>query len=163
MAGVRLDGDFRRLTRALRNLSEVEFKQANKTIGQALRESTMERFKTSKSPEGTSWQPKKVSDGKKILLKTARLRNSIKSKASDKGVAIGTNTIYAARHQFGDKKKVTIKAKTNKGLRFLTANGWRRKKVVKVKMPARPFLGINEEDIQEIKGILNDIIEEATQ
>ena len=68
MAGVRLDGDFRRLTRALRNLSEVEFKQANKTIGQALRESTMERFKTSKSPEGTSWQPKKVSDGKKILL-----------------------------------------------------------------------------------------------
>lgn len=163
MAGVRLDGDFRRLTRALRNLSEVEFKAANKTIGQALRSSTLERFRTSKAPNGATWIPKKVPDGKKTLLKTARLRNSIKSQASNKGVAVGTNTIYAARHQFGDKSPVRIRAKTNKGLRFLTTSGWRCKKVVKVQMPARPFLGIDEEDIAEMKSILNEILEEATE
>lgn len=154
-----LDGDFRRLTRALRNLGEAEFKKANKISGQILRDSAVERFRESKDPDGNTWKPLKSRNGK-ILVDSARLRNSIKYKASNNGVEVGTNTIYAATHQFGEKGR-TIRAKNNRCLRFNINSQWYSKKVVKIKIPARPFLGINNDDIDEIKDALRQIVEEA--
>lgn len=172
MAGVRLDGDIRRLKNTLRNMGELQFKKANATIGQVLRSSTLERFAQGKDPEGRAWaQSNKYtvsSNGsirkskKKTLIDKGRLRNSIKSKVTDKGVALGTNTIYAATHQFGEEGR-TIRAKGSKGLSFITPSGWTRKKVVKVTIPARPFLGINAEDMAEIKATMNDVIEGAIE
>lgn len=171
MVGIRMEGDVRRLTRTLRNMGEIHFKTANKIIGEALRTSTVQRFKESKDPEGRSWEPStrlyrgkngKIKQAKhKTLVDKGLLRNSIKSNPSAKGVAIGTNSIYAATHQLGDTR--TIKAKNATGLKFLTLSGMRSKKVVRVTIPARPFLGVSDEDMQEIKGILQDTIEELIE
>jgi len=170
MAGVRLDGDIRRLKNALINMGELQFKQSNAAIGEVLRSSTLQRFQDGKDPEGKAWTPSNrftiSSNGsirkskKKTLVDTARLKNSIKSKVTNKGVAVGTNTIYAATHQLGDEGR-TIRAKGSKGLSFVTPGGWTRKKVVKITIPARPFLGINDEDMIEIKATMNDVIEGA--
>jgi phage virion morphogenesis protein len=67
--------------------------------------------------------------GGKVLIDTARLMNSVTSRARNDRVEIGTNVIYAAIHQLGGKagrgRKVTI--------------------------PARPFLAVQDEDWTEIK------------
>jgi phage virion morphogenesis protein len=172
MAGVRLGGDIRRLKNTIRNMGELQFKKANAAIGEALRTSTLQRFKDSKDPEGKTWESSKGfilskngsirKSDKKTLVCTGRLKNSIKSKATKDGVAIGTNIIYAATHQFGTENRI-IRAKSQGGLRFITEGGYRNKKVVKVTIPARPFLGINEEDMREIKATMTDVIEGAIE
>lgn len=163
MAGVKITGDIERLKKALKELGIIEFKKANKAIGEILKESTVERFSTKKAPDEKKWQQSKssIAKGKTTLLDSAILRNSIKYRANAKGVVIGTNTIYAATHQLGDTR--TIKAKTRKGLRFNIAGQWFNKKVVKITIPARPFLGISNDDMKEIESTMIDILSEAIQ
>ncbi|MGL4885387.1 MAG: phage virion morphogenesis protein, partial [Aeromonas veronii] len=68
----------------------------------------------------------------------------------------GSNRIYAAIHQFGG----VIKAKTSQGLAFTLANG---DGVVtqSVTMPARPFLGINKDDEEDIVHRVRDYVNKA--
>ena len=70
--------------------------------------------------------------GKKTLIDTGRLKNSITSRAYSNKAVVGTNVIYAAIHQFGGKA------------------GRGRKTTI----PARPFLMVHNEDWAEIKKVL---------
>ncbi|MEF2968354.1 phage virion morphogenesis protein [Paenibacillus sp. M1] len=165
MYSIRLEGDVRRLMRRLKQLQEVDIRSVNLALAESLRESTRERFKEQKDPEGKVWKQsiRASKEGGTTLTQSAGLKNSIKSKASMDGFAVGTNKIYARTHQFGEKgREVTIRAKTSKGLVFRIGDRWVRKRQVKVniKIPARPFLGINEADMLEIKGALEDLLEE---
>ena len=72
-------------------------------------------------------------------------------------MAVGTNSIYAATHQFGDPHRV-IRAKKKKNLKFKINGQWVSKKNVVVNIPARPFLGISEEDDEDIRSILDTMI-----
>lgn len=160
---IRLEGDVRKLTKRLRALENVDIRAVGLVLAEALRTSTRERFKEQKDPDGKSWQPsiRASQTGGSTLTDTARLKNSIKSRADLTGFAIGTNLIYARTHQFGEKgREVTIRAKTSKGLIFKIGERWIRKRQVKVKIkiPARPYLGISEEDMLEIKGTLEDVL-----
>lgn len=166
MYSIRLEGDVRRLMRKLSGLENVNLRGAGLTLAEALRTSTRERFRTQKSPEGKPWTKSIRADreGGTTLTDSAGLKNSIKSTADSTGFAVGTNKVYARTHQFGEKgRKVTIRAKTSKGLIFQVGGRWVRKKqvTVNIRIPERPFLGISEEDMREIKGTLEDIITEA--
>lgn len=68
--------------------------------------------------------------GRKILTDTGRLRNSINYRAEVNRLIIGTNVSYAPYHQFGTKK-----------------------------MPARPFLLFQNEDIVEIRRMIADYLD----
>lgn len=165
MYSIRLDGDTRRLMKRLRQLTDVNRKGINASIAEAVRESTVERFRTEKGPDGKKWQQsiRAAQDGGITLVKSAGLKNSIKSVADASGFAVGTNKIYASTHQLGAKnRRITIRAKTSKGLVFQVDGKWIRKKqvTVKVNIPARPFLGLSDEDMQEIKGTLEDYFAE---
>ncbi|SHF45833.1 phage virion morphogenesis (putative tail completion) protein [Desulforamulus putei DSM 12395] len=166
MYSIRLEGDVRKLMKKLRGLENVDLKGAGLTLAEALRTSTRERFQQQKSPEGKPWKKsiRAIQEGGATLTDSAGLKNSIKSTADSTGFAVGTNKVYARTHQFGEKgRKVTIRAKTSRGLIFQVGGRWIRKKqvTVNIKIPARPFLGISEEDMQEIRGTLEDIIAEA--
>lgn len=158
-----LGGDIRRLNRHLQKLSALSMEDNNQTIAEALRSSTRRRFREGKDPEGKAWlRSKRLADKKgKTLVDTARLRNSIRGRATNELAEVGTNVIYAGRHQFGDKKPLVIKAKTAKGLRFQIGGRWITKKQVKVKLPRRAFLGIDKDDMEEIKAILEQSVREA--
>ncbi len=158
MVSVQLTGDIRRLNNKLRRLSNMDFAGLNEQLAEGVKTSTRLRFKSSTDPEGKPWQS--TARGGKILVLTARLRNSIRARADASGFAVGTNVIYATRHQFGDKRPVTIKAKTKRGLRFKVGGQWITKQSVKVKMPARPFLGISKSDLEEIKTTLEQAVQE---
>lgn len=157
---VSVNGDTARLIKKLRFLSEIDTKGVNVSIAEGLRTSTIERFQTEKSPEGKSWKTsiRASQAGGKTLTKTSLLKNSIRTEASSSGLAVGTNDIRAASHQFGDSR--TIRAKRKKFLRFQINGKWVMTKQVTINIPARPFLGVSEEDEGEIKKLLNDLYEE---
>ena len=66
----------------------------------------------------------------KILMDSGRLANSITFDADNKQVEIGTNLVYAATHQFG-----------------------------RGKIPARPFLGFQETDVERFQEMIAEWIE----
>ena len=164
MAGtsIRLDGDVSALLRRMRAYSELDRRGLSAALAQSARESTLERFRQSRDPSGKRWKTsiRAEATGGRTLIDTAQLRNSIKAYSDDKGFAIGTNVKYAGTHQFGVSNR-TIRAKSRKGLRFQVGGRWVTKKQVKVKIPARPFLGLSEEDMQEIKATVEDFIERS--
>ena len=93
-----------------------------------------ERFDKERAPNGKPWAPwsegyrermaKKGKGGNKILADTGELRRSLHREAKRGSVVVGTAKEYAATHQFGDARR---------------------------NIPARPFLGINEQDKEEIR------------
>lgn len=117
-------------------------------FGLTLESSVTDRFDSESAPDGSKWTPsiRAKQDGGKTLSDTARLRQSVHSVAGAKQVEVGTNLIYAGVHQFG----ATIRAKSSKGLRFQLPGGlgWRR--IMAVEIPARPFLGLSSDDIEEL-------------
>ena len=62
--------------------------------------------------------------------------------------------IYAGVHQNG----MEIKPKTAKFLRFQIGGQWSKKR--KVTIPARPFLGINDDDMEEIDATIMEHVGE---
>lgn len=157
---VRLDGDQRKLLKRLKILGEVDLKGINKSIAEGIRTSTLQRFRTEKDPEGKKWKTsvRARETGGKTLTQTSKLKTSIRSTASAGGFAVGTNDIRAATHQFGDDR--IIRARRKPVLRFKINGQWISKKQVHVRIPARPFLGLSEEDEKEIKAELEAALEE---
>ena len=134
-------------------------------MSEAMRTYTLDLFRNEKAPDGQRLKSsiRASTEGGKTLTNTARMKNSIHSQSDASGFAVGTNTIYASTHQLGEPgRKITIRAKTSKGLVFRIDGKWIRKRqvTVKVKIPARPFLGLSEDDMQEIKATLEDALGE---
>ena len=104
MYSIRLDGDTRAMLRRIRSFSEIDKQGINAALAEGVRESTLERFKQSKDPDGRRWKTsiRAAQEGGKTLIQSAQLRNSIHAKSDASGFAVGTNVKYAATHQFGE-------------------------------------------------------------
>lgn len=116
-----------------------------RNFGQYMILRTEERFEDEETPEGVRWQPlsqvtlamkAQNNDIDKILQAQGNLLLSITPRGLKDGVKISSNMVYAAIHQFGG----------NAG------------RAHKVKIPARPYLGFNSEDLDEFKRIVKDWI-----
>ena len=139
MYSIRLEGDTQAMLRKIRSFSEIDKKSINAALAEGVRESTLERFKKSRDPSGKRW------------------KTSIRSKSDATGFAVGTNVKHAATHQFGEPGR-TIRARRKKALRFRVGGKWVSKKQVRIRIPARPFLGLSDDDMQEIKATVEDFI-----
>lgn len=135
-------------------------------IGSVLINGARERISdTNVSPDGVPWPPSlrvqvgaiaaaedgeevDIAKGGKTLHQSGALLNSITSAAAPQEVTVGSNLIYAGVHQAG----ATIKAKTAKGLHFTLANG-ESVMVGAVTIPARPYLGISDEERASIEDV----------
>ncbi len=156
-----LSGDTDELLKELGRLEKLELRGALNAMAEGLRTSTVERFEAEESPEGKPWKPSVHASGEnggKTLTQTGKLKSSIRKRVSGSGLAVGTNDIRAATHQFGDTR--TIRAKNQKYLRFQVGGQWRRAASVRITIPPRPFLGISEADEQEIRETLEEALEE---
>lgn len=112
-------------------------------LGEELKKIHRQRFKDQKSPEGKPWKalsPKykerKHQNKNKILHLRNTLRNQLAYNFDDKGVEFGSARVYARIHQFGSK-----------------GNG-RPKNI-----PARPWLGVNSKNNQQLKAKAKDILQ----
>lgn len=128
-----------RLSRKMSDLSPVL-----RVIGEDLVKSTEARFGSQgPAPDGKPWaalSPATLKRKKhsKILTESGHLRGSIRSQLmGTHAVAVGTNRVYGAIHQLGGP--------AGRGR--------------KVRIPARPYLGISREDGERIAGIVERYLE----
>lgn len=117
-------------------------------IGAAMVVSTQMRFEREQAPDGSPWpKPLRVLiEGGNILRLSGRLYGSITHVADNDGVEWGSDAEYARIHQLGG----TIVPKAAGALHFKLPGdlGWRFASSVTI--PARPFLGIDDDDQAEI-------------
>lgn len=159
MYSIRIRGDTQEMLRKIRGFSNIDKRGINAALAEAVRESTLERFKQSRAPDGKRWKVsiRAEAENRKTLVQTSQLRNSIKSMSDATGFAVGTNAVHAATHQFGEPGR-TIRARRKKALRFQANGQWITRKQVTIRIPARPFLGLSEEDMDEIRDTVEDYI-----
>lgn len=117
-------------------------------IGAAMVVSTQMRFEREQAPDGNPWpKPLRVLiEGGNILRLSGRLYGSITHNADNHGVEWGSDAEYARIHQMGG----TIVPKAAGALHFKLPGdlGWRFASSVTI--PARPYLGIDDDDTAEI-------------
>lgn len=136
-------------------------------IGEYMVRETDDRFTQERDPEGNPWEPLKLrtiygshrgrkytkkgqltkrfakyAARRKILTDTHRLRDSIVYQIVGDAVVIGTNVVYGRVHQEGaDFSILSTRAR--------------------VQIPARPYLGVNDENHREFNEILKAHVLEA--
>jgi phage virion morphogenesis protein len=143
------DGLVRRAFQGLEALG-ADLTPLFREVGSRLVSNTKLRFEEGRAPDGRAWIPsiRARTQRGQTLRSSGNLMNSISYRAEPRQVIVGTNTPYAAVHQFG----TTIRAKNAKALRFQIGERWVFKKSVTI--PARPFLGISAEDVVDLQAIV---------
>ena len=160
----------------LERLGEPGTQDLMPRLGEYLQASSQKRFKTQTAPDGTAWQPlqpryarRKKYAKDKILTLRGYLRSGIHYQVTDDAeVQVGSNTKYAAIHQFGGAiekpaRQAIVRYRGEAG-RVLFAGkkhqGATERQVTipahQVNMPARPYLGISAADDAEIRAIILD-------
>ena len=147
--------------RQLRKIEDIDYRAIHEVLGEHVVTITMRHFKEQRDPKGRPWKPlskvtikqrQKLRSGHRrhnplihILIDTGRLRRSITYRAGHSKAIIGpigTNVVYARIHQVG---------------------GYAGRQH-KVKIPARPYLGLSNKDLddlaQDVKRIVKEYIKE---
>lgn len=177
---IQLDLSTEVLAAALKKLAgaSADMTPAMQQVGSFMETETLLRFEREQAPDGSKWPPslRAKRTGGQTLTDTARLRQSIVSEATATTAAVGTNLVYAAIHQMGgtierEARQQTIYHHYDKragelSRRFVTkgkSNFARdvQVKAHKIKIPARPFLGANEQSETGIAEILTDYLAAA--
>ena len=148
MSGVGVKIEARNLPEIYRQLSALvlttgETRELLDEIGGVLADGARLRFRDQQGPDGQPWVPSiraRVQNGQ-TLRDTGALANSLTHVVMSSTVEVGTNIPYAAPNHFG----AHITAVNGPFLRFkIPGGGWARKK--EVTLPARPFLGVSNDD-----------------
>ena len=151
----------------LKWLAKVEQKSKDNTelysaLGDILLDGVHDRFKRGVAPDGRPWQKswRAIAQNGQTLRDTGRLLNSIITITKKNNVIVGTDVLYAKLMHYGG----TIRAKSKPYLVFKTpTGGWVKRKSVTV--PARPILGVSEDDAQNmltaIEEYLEDLLKDA--
>lgn len=127
-------------------------------IGAALVDVVRGHFEAGEAPDGRGWLRSRAARERsgQTLLKDGHLRDSITYEATSTSVEVGTNLIYAAIHQFGG----TIKPVNAAALKFKLPNGaWVT--AAQVTLPARPYLGIGQNERIEITEVVEAYVTRA--
>ncbi|MDO8838020.1 MAG: phage virion morphogenesis protein [Parvibaculum sp.] len=139
-------------------LASRDMTPAMEDIGLGRVTSTQRRFDTGIGPDGVPWpvSMRAAEEGGLTLVDSARLYGSITFEAGPQDVAWGTDVAYAGVHQDG----ATIEAKGGGYMKFsLPGGGFAQ--VRSVTIPARPFMGFDEEDAQDSIAALSAFVTDA--
>ena len=138
--GIEVRVDDREIRRALQRLVDAgqDLRPAFREIGEYLDLATRERFDRAQAPDGTRWAPLKPRTLKRkqrrkrpldILVDSGDLRDLMRYHVTADRLEFGTDRKYGATHQFGDPRR---------------------------NIPARPFLGLSDDDRREVLDILQE-------
>jgi phage gpG-like protein len=129
-------------------------------IGELVRSSVIRNFQEGGRPERWPKSARARKEGGQTLVDTARMRNSINVRVYLRHVEVGTNVAYAAAHQFGAEiRPRTIVPRRKKALYWPgAAHPVRVVNHPGARIPARPFLMVQDEDWPEIRWIVLDYL-----
>ena len=113
---------------------------------------TRRRIESEKTaPDGTPWLPNL--EGTSILLRSGRnLRDSVASYSSGSEAVWGASWEFAHVHQDG----ATIVPKNAKALVFVI--GGRTVRAKKATIPPRPFVGLSDDNREELRELVTDFL-----
>jgi len=144
MAGARIvvNGSTAIISQAIKSLRDQSksLAEPNAEVGEYLIESHQDRFDDAVSPEGDSWEPlseeykarsKRPSD---ILIEDGILKGTLNYNAGQNELLFGTPMEYGAAHHFGYEKR---------------------------NLPARPWLGLSDTDVDVVVSIFRAHLSEA--
>jgi phage gpG-like protein len=120
-----------------------------RTIARHNVDQTRRRFLAGRGPDGQVWKKGLKTSGKTLIGAGILMRSIQDRPPTGNSVEWGSNLIYARVHQFG----ATVRPVTAGGaLRFQLNGRW----VIasKVEIPARPYLGMNQADLENAAGTL---------
>lgn len=196
-SGVRVDVDDAGVLRALDLAAGAgaDMTRIHRAIAGYVLFSTQRRFEREIGPGGVKWPgfaPSTLARmsarrraNPKLLRDSARLYSSLTALGDSAGAAVGTNVVYAARHQFGGasvqharSQQVHVReaavgagrAKDGRRVgskrRFASAKSrakslrteWVTMPERTLRTPARPYLGIDDADRAEILRIITDAL-----
>lgn len=131
--------------RRLRRLEGFEMAELTDAAGAILESSTRDRFDTKTAPDGAAWVPwseaygdTRNHDAHSLLVEEGGLRDSIASYSTGGEVHVGSNLVYAAHHQIGGDE---------------IGSG----------IPARPYLGISNDDEIDLAALVTGKLEGLLQ
>ncbi|EBP3538312.1 phage virion morphogenesis protein [Salmonella enterica subsp. enterica] len=155
-------GDFERSLGELINKLEQR-EPLMREMAAAMADAVEENFAREGRPEWMGWSPAyaRKRHGGKILQRSGRLAKSITQFSTNDEAVVGTNVKYARIHQEGGE--ISIAARSQRayyrqhkngsvGNRFVKKSRsnftqWNTIGAYKIKMPARPFLHLTEDDV----------------
>lgn len=135
-APIDIEIDDREIRDGLRALQDKlgDLRPFYQDLGEALLNSTRRRFETQTAPHGSPWaalspgyKQRKKKHKDLVLTLDGYLRGTLDYRATKDELRVGTPLIYGAAHQFGRPE---------------------------IHLPARPFLGLSDEDRQDALDIL---------
>jgi phage virion morphogenesis protein len=144
----------------------VDMSPLMRQISEKMKNAVDQNFDTEGSRIGPKWKPSQraIKQGGKTLQDTGRLAASIVPAFDSHSAEVGTNVVYAAIHQFGGTVthlarsqraafKVDFKTGRSRFAKRKNANfeQWVTIGEHQKTMPARPFLGLNNQDIGDIE------------
>lgn len=134
--------------------------------------STRLRFEHQRGPDGATWKPSRrvQKSGGQTLVKSRGLLRSITNAYGENFAAWGSNVAYARIHQLGgeisraahstrirlrtDPRGNLVRQPGNRKLAVFARDSHKRARTSwheigphKIRMPARPFVGVNREDL----------------
>lgn len=113
-----------------------------KSIGEEMINRTQQRFRDKEAPDGTPWAPnapsteKRKGHGRVLEGESKQLAKQFSYSASSEGVEWGSLMVYAAMQNYG-------------GTKAEFPHLWGD-------IPSREFIGLNDDDEDEVLGILAD-------
>lgn len=150
-----LDGVRKKLDKA--KLSPQERRQLLASVAQLAEQQSKERFDTQTDPDGNRWKEisavtaayyqRKFITNHSILVISGGLRESIESQVNSWQAIVGATKVYAATHQYGAKKGQFGRTRKNAPIPWGD-------------IPARPFLGFNDENVSEISRCVDEYLAE---
>lgn len=170
-------GELERYQRLLETLGNRELRaELLDNIGQMVERQTRRRIMDEKTaPDGTPWAPWSASyaktrhGGNSLLMSGNGLLNSIEFQVEGDKVRIGSALRYAAVHQEGFDGAVSVSPHQRlitqafgKALKFpvyQSVGSFARQMAI----PARPFLGLSDENQTELLTVIGDFWQTALQ
>ncbi|AFH50749.1 Mu-like prophage protein GPG [Ignavibacterium album JCM 16511] len=131
-------------------------------IAETMRTAVLKNFETEGSRIGKPWQKlskdtikqrqKKGYWPGKILQRTGQLKRSIISSYGEDYAQVSTNLIYAAIQNYGGIiHRSLLKTYLRKKTESKSAQKPKQNKMSSIRIPARPFMLLNEQDLEKIK------------
>lgn len=167
--GLEIKYDINDFTKSLGEfISKLEHREPlMREMAAAMGDAVEENFRNQGRPAWAGWSPRyaKTRVGGKILQKSGRLAASISQFSDNDSATVGTNVKYARIHQEGGEIKHQARSQTlhfkqhkngEVGNRFVKKSKSNFSQTVavgayKMKMPARPFLHLTEQDIEGVE------------
>ena len=188
MAGITLEVEVEKLLSKMRDIGSLleNPEPMLKSMGEYLLQRTEDRFIPGApgyqtSPDGEAWQAlspsylrSKRKNQDKILALNGYLGRSFSYSVGDGELLVGTNRKYAAVHQFGGLFDLPARSQQaffrqdsrngEVGNKFVSKaqsnfSQWVTLGPYKVEIPKRPFLGVNDQDADELLNIAGRFLE----